>query len=442
MKRIFFFIILGFFLSNCNRDKIELVFDKQPEERVKEKLDDLQARLIDAPYGWKASMNTAAGGGYGFYIDFNKDQTLNMLSDFSEMSSENLKKSTYRVTWTMNAVLMFDTYNYITMPQDPTPSVNGGLPGQGLRSDIEFEIFKSSTDTLLFRGKRYSQLLTLVKLTEIEQKAYLTGQYTESITAVDNYFNTYSNNYFQIPGMDNKFETLFLSSRMVLFQYLDTDGKVISEVGHFNYELDGVNFNSPVRIKDEVMLRGELRDGEFYLVNDKNMRYKMKQNASPILPIANLFAYNNSFNALFIGLSIPDGVNNDFTAIYGKVTDAFAAMSRPRHILQCYFKLINATKAELVIQSQVSPSGSRYTPGVASYNYTLDEYGVITLSNPSYDSNFTSRIVQLEPLRDYFLKGPFKLVYVESTDPTVNNLGGLQPLNDSNSIFYGSLKKL
>lgn len=442
MKRLLLLMTLGLLLGGCKNEGVDFIFEKQPEERIKEKLDGLQASLLSAPYGWKASLNTKVSGGYGFYIDFKQNQTLNMLSDFSTATSGTLKESTYRVTWTMDAVLMFDTYNYITLLQDPTPSVNGGTAGNGLQSDIEFELFYTSADTLKLVGKRYSQELTLVKLKESEQNDYISGKLKTSIADIGNYFSTHANNYFQIEGSNAKIETVLTTSKGVVLQYVANDGKVISITGKFNYELNGINFNTPVTVEGITFVRGELSGGEFYLVNDRNVRFKLNQNASPILPIETLFAYNKTYNTIHIGLNIPAGVNNDFNAVYAAVRNGYAALNPSRHILQCYFKLSSSTKAEIAVQSQVSPAGTTYAAGIATYDYKLDENGVITLSNPIYDSNFNARINQLAPLRDYFLSGPFKLVYVSSSDPSVTNLGGLQPVNSPNNIFYGALRKL
>ncbi|MCS4225155.1 DUF4302 domain-containing protein [Sphingobacterium sp. BIGb0165] len=442
MKKILLvFITIILIFSSCKKDNVEFIFDKQPEARVKEKLDLLQNSLLSSPYGWKAALNTKVEGGYGFYIDFKKDQTLKMLSDFSSTSSNTLKESTYRVTWTMDAVLMFDTYNYLTLLQDPTPSVNGGTAGNGLQSDIEFEFLSASVDTLKLKGKRYAQMLTLVKLKENEQKSYLDGEYKTSINNVRAYFASHSNNYIEIGGTNNKVEFVLTNTKGCVFQYVSNEGDVQSVSGKFNYELNGINFNEPINVGQEIFARGELVDGEFYLINDKNTRFKLNQNSVPILPIETLFAYNKTYNTLHIGLSQPNGVTSDFNSIYTIVKNAYAALNPGRHILQFYFRLSSSTKAEVAVQSQVTPNGTTYAAGIATYDYKLDEKGVITLSNPIYDGNWTARITQLGPIRDYFLSGPFKLTYVTSSDPSVSNLGGLQPLNTPNNVFYGALRK-
>lgn len=441
MRKILFFLMLSIFVSGCSKDRVDFIFDKEPEERVKEKLEALQAALVDAPYGWKAAVDTKVGGGYGFYIDFNKDHTLRMLSDFSSSTSGKLKESTYRVTWTMDAVLMFDTYSYLTLLQDPTPSVNGGTAGNGLQSDIEFEFIYNSADTLRFKGKRYAQTLTLVKLTEAQQNAYLADRLTTSIAEVNNYFSTHANNYIEVSGIDNKVEVVLTSNKFVNLQYIDNNGKLATSKGKYNFELTGVNFNTPIILNQDTLIRAVLDNNVLNLVNSKGQRYQVNQNVVPILPIINVFAYNKTYNALYIGLALPNGIESEFNTTYQKSVDAFAAMTPGRQILQCYFRLSSSTKAELVVQNQVLPAGSAYL-AFATYDYKMDDNGVITLSNPTYDSNFTARMLQLAPLRDYFLTGSFKLMYVNSSDPSVTNVGGLAPLDAPANFFYGQLRKL
>lgn len=296
MKKIllFFITIISLFCS-CKKNNVEFIFDKQPEERVAEKLDSLQTALLSSPYGWKAALNTKASGGYGFYVDFRPDQTLSMLSDFSTSSSTVLKESTYRVTWTMNAVLMFDTYNYITMLQDPTPSVNGGTPGNGLQSDIEFELLKITADTLTLQGKRYGNVLTLVKLKQSEQKDYLDGKYKNSIDAIAAYFKSHTNNYFKVDDIESKIEFTLTTGKSAIFQYINSEKGVSNVSGKFNYDLAGLNFNDPVAIGNKSFVKAILDGNDLYLVTTDGQRIKLLQDTQPILPLESVYGYNRTY---------------------------------------------------------------------------------------------------------------------------------------------------
>lgn len=447
MKKLWIFLLFILAFTSCNKSEIEYIFDKSPEQKVGELLTALQSELLSSPYGWKASLNTNASGGYGFYMNFKEDQTIEMLSDFSTAASNTLKKSTYRVTWTMNAALIFDTYNYITLLQDPTPSVNGGSSGNGLQSDVEFELVSIEDNSILLKGKRYSNLLKLVKLSEAEQKQYIEGGYTNSVNSVNNYFSSHQNNYLNVNGVSNLMEFVLTTTKGVVFQYVHTDGSVVSVTGKFNYELGGVNFNVPITVGDQVFIKGVLEGQNFYVYNINNEKFKISQHTQPILPIETLFAYNKTYNAIHINRVLPLGITSDFNATYERSLGLFDAMNPARHILQCYFKLTSATKAEVGIQNQVKPNGTTYATGLATYDYKMSEEGEIVLSNPIYDSNFSARATQLAPIRDFFItpgstSKKFKLSYIQSNDPSVSNIGGLVEVDKPTNFYYGSLRKM
>ena len=160
-----------------------------------------------------------------------------------------------------------------------------------------------------------------------------------------------------------------------------------------------------------------------------------------------MFAYNKTYNAIHINRLLPLGVISDFNSEYTRSLNLFGALNPGRHILQCYFKLTNATKAEVGVQSQVKPDGTTYATGLATYDYKISEDGIITLSNPVYDSNYAARATQIAPIRDFFISPgttskKFKLKYVKSSDPSVSNIAGLYDINKESNFFYGSLRKM
>src|SRR5699024_326310 len=117
----------------------ELLYDKPNDERVADTLNYLKSTLASSENGWFGYTSTNKSGSYSFYIDFKQNDRLEMLSDLNNVSAQEARESTYRIRQIMSATLSFDTYNYITMLQDPAPSTIGGEAGKGLESDIEFE---------------------------------------------------------------------------------------------------------------------------------------------------------------------------------------------------------------------------------------------------------------------------------------------------------------
>jgi len=127
MNRIFLNFLAGclLFAVACKKDDVENVFGQKPEERISDTLTFIRNELVNAPNGWKGGFSTGAKGGFGFYFNFKDDQTVDMLSDYSTSSGNELKSSTYRVSPLFTPTLIFDTYNYITIMQDPAPDAGG-----------------------------------------------------------------------------------------------------------------------------------------------------------------------------------------------------------------------------------------------------------------------------------------------------------------------------
>src|SRR5688500_5875225 len=99
MKR---FLILSFIIvaaiASCKKED-DPVFDKSPDERLKEKLDSYHVQLSGAQNGWKALLKTAGGNGstYNFYFKFNNANRVVMVSDFDFLSAVTPKESSYRL---------------------------------------------------------------------------------------------------------------------------------------------------------------------------------------------------------------------------------------------------------------------------------------------------------------------------------------------------------
>ncbi|HRO70758.1 MAG TPA: DUF4302 domain-containing protein, partial [Chitinophagaceae bacterium] len=106
---IFVFVIAAVF-SSCKKDD-KTVFDKSPDERLKEQLDAYQSQLSGASNGWKGLLRTNNGNGstFGLFFKFNDANRVSMLSDFDLESAVTLKESSYRLKALQQPSLLFDT---------------------------------------------------------------------------------------------------------------------------------------------------------------------------------------------------------------------------------------------------------------------------------------------------------------------------------------------
>jgi hypothetical protein len=438
MKQLLYIISAALLFTACKKDTVK-VFEETPEERMSARINELNTALLGAEHGWKAFLTTSGRGGYGFYMDFDPSQSIVMVADLNDESATKTHSSTFRIKWIMNATLMFDTYNYISMLADPVPSVYGGAAGSGLQSDIEFEYQRTNGDTVVLRGFKYKNDLILVKATAEQKNRYLSSAFKANIDEITTFFVNKQNNYINVKGTANNIEfVLDKSAKVAKFQYLNEGGSVTQVTAKYGYEDQGIVFEDGFTVYGVTFVKGRIENGEFVLIAADGSKYVLKQNALPILPMPLMFMYNGTYKELYIGSALPAGVTSGFNTAYNACVTKFAAMNPKRTLVDVRFVLTNSTTATVITRNN---NGTSTFIANAIFQYTYNN-GIITLSNPVYDGNWAARTAQLIDIQNYFAAGgPFKVDYVQSSNPSVTGLGGLYRVADNTSFFYGSLRK-
>lgn len=174
-KFIAVFVLIISVFAACKKDEQPL-FNKPPDERLKDTLTAYQALLTTAPNGWKGFVYPKSGGVYSFYFKFTDSNRVVMLSSFDSASSVTLKESSYRLKALQQLSLIFDTYSYLHVLADPNPNVNGGAVGAGLQSDFEYYFDSSSADTIHLVGRFNGSKATLIKATPEEAAGFVGGR--------------------------------------------------------------------------------------------------------------------------------------------------------------------------------------------------------------------------------------------------------------------------
>ena len=289
MKKIIYILSIGLLLiSSCSKPEVEPLFDKLPEERMLERNAELTGVLLGGENGWKAFLKTSLrGGGYGFYMDFDDQNKVTMVADWDDESAKTPKESTYRVQYISNSTLIFDTYTYITILQDPNNVHNGGTQKEGLQSDIEFEYTKMSGDTVFLTGRKYRNTLYLIKATEAEQQSYSDGVYDGAVNKTKNLFATSFPRIVLDDGGEQKKIEIGISnnSKLISSDYLAQEGSIISSNTGFAFTLDGLYFVDNL-VSEGIRFAGLRWKGDDVVVYDVLGReYAVEQGAEPGIPL-------------------------------------------------------------------------------------------------------------------------------------------------------------
>jgi hypothetical protein len=444
---IYSLIVAVCLFTACKKQGVENVFDKLPEERMAERNQELRTKLTENIHGWKAFLRTSAnGGGYGFFMKFNQDETVTMYSDWDDNSAVQGVNSTYSIRFIMNTSLIFDTYNYITIMQDPQKSANGGTQPNGLQSDIEFEYLRSSADTVILRGKKYQNYLYLLKATASESSSYGNGGFLSTINQFKDYFITHSNNYISLDyaGASIKMGILFdYNLKTVEVQGKLAEGKFGSNKQGFGFSIDGGFFINPIEFADNKFIAIKFKNANsLVLIDDKGKEYPIVQNPVPLTELREIFGSgsNKTYNSIYlVDGKRPSGVTSAFNSVYDGVISRFQGTSRTVDTLE--IRLSNSNTA--LVRLWYLSGTSRFLAD-ASFNYTLSADGTLTFSNyipAASNANWTTRITQIGNLVDWLQSGPFKIDWVASTEAGAPNYGGLYRIADPESFYYGYLRK-
>ena len=309
MKKIIFFLLIIFQVaafSGCTKKSFVNAFDESPEERMAAQIDLVETALTTAENGWIGMLPTGIGGGYGFYMSFDKDKFVNMYADLVDSTASKARKSQYRVKADMGADLVFDTYTYITLLNDPDNSAFGGNTRDGFKSDIDFIYDHSTPDSLIFIGKRYRQTFSLVKATAAQKARYLNGEYLTAINAFKKFFTDNPNSYITLDNGDkaavepNTGNSLLAGKRITLTT-ISADGTVSSAGQKFAFTVDNMTIlNDGVTLLGTKFVKLAWKNAtQLALYSSTGKEYIINNNPIPLLPLYKL--WGTKYNAMFGG---------------------------------------------------------------------------------------------------------------------------------------------
>lgn len=438
--------MIGFFalltMQACKKDQ-ELIDGKRPEERVSENLEKYRNELVNSPNGWVAYLGTTlVGGGYNFYMSFDKENNVIMRADYdSDIALESIT-STYRVKQVMAPSLIFDTYNLLHLLQDPDPSFFDGDYAVGYGSDFEFEIREQVGDTLKLIGKKRNAPLILVKATADEKAFYTSDQFSTSIEGITNYLIDHPFTYILDPKDNTKKiqVSLVTDVRSRSFSLISASGSQIStNSGIFSFSKTGARLNNPIKNGDVIYtdIFWDSLAGKLYLVSSNGIKTEILTSDTPILPLGILLG------PVYTSITVPyatqyPGWSANF--ITRRAAAAAAILSGPYRLRLDYMQFLFNTKANTLTINAAVYQGANGFLAVYSYTYTKAADGTFKFTYIGANGNGTLTIPGMDPLLAQRINADnFKLDYF--VNPTTGAiLGQFISVEHPDFAFSGALQ--
>lgn len=481
-NRYIFILIILLFSSSCVKDNNDL-FDKSPDKRLTEKINEYYNILSEAPNGWIMTIDTKVGGVYRLWVNFKDNNRVEMLCDMDatwktkEATSSVVKESSFKIKAMQYPTLIFDTYNYIHLMADPQGkdseygNINGGVNGAGLESDFEFALGTYENNIISLKGRYNSVVASLEKATEAQENAAKLGGLKDVHTKLNNYFLAVKYPVIEINGVK---VDIVVGNRNTNFSYLSQDKMITQNCSSYPdlssftdaKASSNIHFINPIEVNG-VEINGFTFDENGYFSYDGKTNKYIYDNKKPSVPLR--FGYNLDYTSMIIDDTKLEGtlVNPFLADVYlASRTGLYGNGKRNMQYANIAFKL-NALSGEPVMEFTIrynNTAGSNYT-ATWRYKYRMEENGNITFyeREQTGSSNERGQEPYLRPLVDYFCKLTYSTYSTASWASTVissvtpvtfiidwgeNNtvgssdvIGSLIPVDNPNSFCSGILSK-
>ena len=390
-------------------------FSESPDERVAQALDDYQHLLMEAPFGWKATVHTGVGVSYLYYFDFNENGKVTMLADFNETTASAPASGDWVLKALQQPTLSFDTYSYIHLPADPDGSISGGTNGEGLVSDFEFKFTSVGEDTLKLTGIQRGITMTMVPATEQEKEILMRGEIKNMLHHVSSNPST----YLTLPNANQVTLAFGVDEKIVYALFLSEDGKNIQRlVSPFSFTTQGIWLQSPMEIQGYTFqeLKWDSEEGMYTA--------SVESSAVQIFPIEGIYFFNPeeplaaAMGTTYTTLQIPagsstqplPGQSEEFIGVYNR-TAASLLNSEFRLTLQETNMKFDTTTHSVIYDMIVLQHSTLFLCRYI-YAYTIDEEGIVSLLFDAADQNGWLIYDHVSELLTYFENNTFTLQYI------------------------------
>jgi hypothetical protein len=429
-------------MQACKKDQ-ELIDGKRPEERVAEDLEKYRSELVNSPNGWVAYLNTTlVGGGYSFYMSFDKENKVVMRADYdSDIALESFQ-STYRVKQVMAPSIIFDTYSLLHLLQDPDPNSFDGDYAVGYGSDFEFEIRQQVGDTLKLVGKKRNTPLILVRATADEKAFYTSDQFSDNIDEITNYLADHPFTYILDPKDNSKKIQISIKPdvRSRSFSFISTNGaEAVINSGAFSFSGTGMRLNIPIKNSEETYtnITWDKAAGKLFLVSVKGVKTEILISNDALFPLELLLG------PVFSSVTVPfattyPGWSASF--VTRRAAAANAILTGPYGLRLDIMQFLFNTKANTLTLNAAVYQGASGFLAVFSYTYVKTGGNIFKFTYNGANGNGSLMIPGMDPLLAQRINADrFKLDYFVNPS-TGEVLGQFISVEHPDFTFSGSLQ--
>lgn len=401
MRKIF---IMGLFalliMQACKKDQ-ELIDGKRPEERVAEDLEKYRNELVNSPNGWVAYLETKlVGGGYNFYMSFDKDNKVIMRADYDSGIALESVQSTYRVKQVMAPSIIFDTYSLLHLLQDPNPDFFNGDFAVGYGSDFEFEIREQVGDTIKLIGKKRKAPLILVKATADQKAFYTSDVFSDNIDEITNYLANNPFTYVLDPKDNSKKVQVSIKPdvRARTFSFISTNGiDAVINSGTFSFSSTGLRLNSPIKNGDDAYtsVTWDKTLNKLFLISTKGAKVEVLVSNTALFPLELLLG------PVFSAVTVPNattypGWSANFAS--RRAAAASAILNGQYGLRLDLMQFLFNTKANTMTLSAAVYQGANGFIAEYSYNYVKTAGNIFKFNYVSSNGNGGLIVTGMAPL--------------------------------------------
>ncbi|WP_082864126.1 DUF4302 domain-containing protein [Polaribacter atrinae] len=385
IKKSFAFLLLIVMATSCIDNTEEMVFEESSSERIQNAISEYKELLISSENGWVVEYYVGVDqsyGGYNFVMKFNEDLTANVVM---ELGFDDPQSNMYNVIASGGPVLTLNTYNWLTHFFANPSSTNA----DGFEGDYEFFLLSSTEDTITMKGKKFGNIMKMIKLTETPE------EYLTKVTGINDYLSAASG----FINIDGTVSPISLSGRHVVLPSEDLDVAFIyTDNGIKLYETTIINGN-------EV--------SDFTLDTEADQLVSL--DGSTIIELAT-FPVDMAQDWFIEDVT---DANNVSTSFYNSFVDVYNVnYATWGEILSTKILIGNTTIGGLTEQAILFRSGNYSAQYIISFSPVYGGSNQIAMSKVEPGLNWTF-YTQLEPLLDLIIGGsPYTTELNSEDNPT------------------------